>query len=242
MTSTPVNRKDPAMPHVDTWVFDLDNTLYPADAAVMSQVEKRMTEFVMKLLDLDWETARKQQKAYWREHGTTLNGLMLNHDVDAHDFLDFVHDVDHSVITPDPELAAHIKALEGPRYVFTNGSRKHAEDVIRHLGLSDLFDDLFDIASSDFTPKPHRDSFDRFTRHLAVRPHTSVMFEDSTRNLVTASQMGFTTVLIGKEGAHRDPVVEGPVEESEHVHFATDCLRTFLGNVHQARGRSSGER
>lgn len=241
MSLDDINRKDPALGHVNTWVFDLDNTLYPADAAVMSQVEARMTEFVMQLTNEDWETARKIQKSYFRDYGTTLNGLMHNHDINQAEFLDFVHDVDHSVITPDPTLAQHIANLDGPRYVFTNGSRKHAEQVIHHLGLNGLFDDLFDIASSAFTPKPHQESFDRFTRHFAIKPQSSVMFEDSLRNLETAARLGFTTVLVGEDGEHRDLEAEKLAGPSEHVHFTTDHLREFLGDVHTHRRRKPGE-
>lgn len=217
---------------IDTWVFDLDNTLYPADAPVMSQVEQRMTEYVMKLLDLDHETARKTQKAYYSDYGTTLNGLMTHHKVDLSGFLDFVHDVDHSVITPDPGLAAHIQALEGRRYVYTNGSRKHAEKVIDRLGLNGIFDDLFDIEASRYTPKPHREGFDLFTQRYGVAPASSIMFEDSLPNLKTAAGMGFTTVLVhpprGDESA-------GPADQPDHIHYAVDCLRTFLGEVHDRR-------
>ncbi|TGY90049.1 pyrimidine 5'-nucleotidase [Marinicauda algicola] len=217
---------------IDTWVFDLDNTLYPADTAVMSQVERKMTEYVMKLLDLDYETAKKTQKSYYADYGTTLNGLMKNHRVDMGDFLDFVHDVDHSVITPDPELARHIAALEGRRLVYTNGSRKHAEKVIDQLGLNGLFEDLFDIEASRFTPKPHREGFELFTGRFGLAPGSSVMFEDSVKNLETAAGMGFTTVLVhpaaGDGAAH-------PRAGHPDIHFAVECLRTFLGEVHTSR-------
>ena len=220
------------LPHIDTWVFDLDNTLYPSDAEVMSQVDRRMTEFVMQLLDLEWDAARAVQKRYWRDYGTTLNGLMTNHTVDMAYFLDFVHDVDHSVITPDPILAERIAALKGRKLVFTNGSRGHAEKVIDRLGLPDVFDDLYDIAAGDFTPKPHRESFERFNARHAISPQSSLMFEDSARNLETAADLGFTTVLI-RAHAH-DPHGEsaGPGDHPDHVHFAADCLRTFLGQLH----------
>lgn len=218
-----MKRLDP----IDTWVFDLDNTLYPADTAVMSQVEERMTEYVMKLLDLDRETARKQQKAFYHEYGTTLNGLMKNHQVDLREFLDFVHDVDHSVITPDPELARHIEGLEGRRLVYTNGSRKHAELVIDRLGLDGLFEDLFDIEASRFTPKPNREGFELFTGRYGLAPKSSVMFEDSVKNLETAAGMGFTTVRV--RAGHEEEA------DHPHVHFDTDCLRTFLGEVHAHR-------
>lgn len=218
-----MNRLDP----IDTWVFDLDNTLYPADTAVMSQVETRMTEYVMTLLDLDREAARKQQKAYYHDYGTTLNGLMKNHHVDMSEFLDFVHDVDHSVITPDPQLASHIQSLDGRRLVYTNGSRKHAERVIDRLGLNGLFEDLFDIEASRFTPKPNREGFELFTGRYGLSPASSVMFEDSVRNLETAAGMGFTTVRVraGHEAAEDHPDID----------FDTDCLRTFLGEVRAHR-------
>lgn len=219
------------LPHVNTWVFDLDNTLYPADAQIMHQVDRRMTEFVMQLLDLPHEEARAVQKKYWREYGTTLNGLMSNHTVDMAHFLDFVHDVDHSLITPDPVLAERVAKLDGRRLVYTNGSVKHAEKVIDRLGLNGLFDDLYDIEASGFMPKPHRESFDRFTAKHAVDPREALMFEDSARNLETAAQMGFTTVLI--RAHEHDPHGEsaGPGDHPAHVHYAADCLRTFLGTV-----------
>ena len=219
------------LPHVDTWVFDLDNTLYPADAQVMSQVDRRMTEFVMGLLDLDFDAARKVQKTYWHDYGTTLNGLMTNHSVDIPSFLDFVHDVDHSVITPDPTLAQRIGALQGRRLVFTNGSFKHAEKVVDRLGLNGLFDDLYDIKAGGYTPKPHRESFDRFAKAHTINPSAALMFEDSARNLETAAQMGFTTVLI--RAHEHDPHGEsaGPGDHPAHVHYAADCLKTFLGRL-----------
>jgi len=223
--------RKPALDHVDTWVFDLDNTLYPADAAVMSQVDARMTEYVMQLLDLDRDSAREMQKRYWREHGTTLSGLMKHHEVDGADFLDFVHDVDHSVLTPDPQLARHISQLEGKRYVYTNGTVRHAEKVLEARGLTGLFDDLFGIEEAEYLPKPHRPGFDRFTQRYGLAPTRSAMFEDSVRNLETAAGMGFTTVLVRARSEERDEESAGPGDHPEHVHYAIDCLTTFLGLV-----------
>lgn len=217
--------------HVDTWVFDLDNTLYPADAQVMSQVDQRMTQFVMELLDLDREAARAVQKRYWRDYGTTLNGLMSNHQVDLHAFLDFVHDIDHDVLAPDPVLAERIGKLEGRRLVYTNGSMKHAERVIDRLGLNGLFHDLFDIAAADFTPKPQRAAFDRFTGYFGINPSGAAMFEDSARNLETAAAIGFTTVLVRAPIHIPDGESAGPGEAPAHVHYVADCLKTFLGDV-----------
>lgn len=222
-----------ALKNRDVWVFDLDNTLYPAHLAVMSQVEQRMTEFVMRTLNLDREAAFKVQHGYWHEYGTTLNGLMVNHQIDSAEFLDFVHDIDHSVLTPDPALASHIAALSGPRYVYTNGTVSHAERVIARLGLDNVFDDIFDIAASGFTPKPHRESFDRFTRQLGVDPSRAVMFEDSARNLETAAQMGFATVLVRASQPTNCGHTAGPGEHPRHVDFAIDDLPAFLKGLVQ---------
>ena len=232
--------RTPDLHHVDTWVFDLDETLYPADAAVMSQVIEKMTDWVMREFDMDRAAAHQLQQHYYLTHGTTLNGLIVNNQVqDLHAFLDFVHDVDHSVITPDPVLADHIAALDGRRLVYTNGSLKHAEAVIERLGLTGLFDDLFDIQASDFTPKPHREGFERFNTRYGIRPAGTAMFEDSVRNLETAAEIGFTTVLVhppadgvlGEAGA--PPLVHPP-----HIHYASDCLRTFLGDWHAVADRT----
>ena len=214
-----------------TWVFDLDNTLYPADTRIMEQVDRRMTEFVMDLLDLPSDEARAVQKRYWREYGTTLNGLIQNHDLDRKAFLDFVHDVDHSAITPDPDLARHIAALDGRRIVYTNGSRGHAEKVVARLGLDGLFEDLFDIEAADFNPKPHRAGFETFTGRLSIKPEGTVMFEDSLRNLETAHAMGFTTVLVRASWLDDEGETAGPDCDADHIHFACDSLKGFLGDL-----------
>lgn len=215
----------------DVWVFDLDNTLYPAHTAVMSQVETRMTEFVMQLLGLEREAAFKVQHGYWHQYGTTLNGLMVNHKIAARDFLDFVHDIDHSVLQPNPVLAGHIEALDGARIIYTNGSVRHAENVLARLGLDHLFEGIFDIAAADYTPKPQRSSFDRFIKRHAVNPARAVMFEDSARNLETAADMGFATVLVRAREDTGNGHSAGPGEHPEFVDYAVDCLDSFLGDV-----------
>lgn len=233
-----VTHDQPDLTHISHWVFDLDNTLYPSDAAVMSQVDRRMTEYVARLLDLPHDKAREVQKTYWRDYGTTLNGLMSNHTVDMHEFLDFVHDIDASVITPDPQLAARIKALPGKRLVYTNGSVGHAENIMARLGIADLFDDIFDVAASGFVPKPHREGFDLFTSRYALPMPESIMFEDSVRNLKTAHDMGFTTVLVRAKEGPRDEESAAPDEHPDHVHYAVDCLRTFLGEIRTAQSKT----
>ncbi|WP_019959952.1 pyrimidine 5'-nucleotidase [Woodsholea maritima] len=221
----------PDLNHVETWVFDLDQTLYPAETAVMSQVQDRMTLYVMQLLDLPRDEAKQVQSTYFREYGTTLSGLMHHHKVDIHEFLDFVHDIDHSVITPDPRLGEHLARLDGKRYVYTNGSRKHAEDVLKALKIEHLFDDLFDIAAANFTPKPERAAFDQFSKHFALAPKATAMFEDSARNLETAAALGFTTILVRSKTDLKDGHTAGPGEHPAHVHYAVDCLPTFLSQL-----------
>lgn len=224
----------PDLTHISHWVFDLDNTLYPSDAAVMVQVDRKMTEYVSRLLDLPHDKAREVQKRYWRQYGTTLNGLMANHQVDTHDFLDFVHDIDVSVIRPDAVLRDRIAALPGRRLVYTNGSVAHAENILGHLGIDDLFEDVFDVAASGFAPKPHREGFDRFTSRFDLPVPESVMFEDSVRNLKTAHEIGFTTVLVRAKEGPRDEESAAPDEHPDHVHYAVDCLPTFLGSIRTA--------
>ena len=221
----------PDLTHISHWVFDLDNTLYPSDAPIMSQVDRRMTLYVAQLLDLPEDEARKVQKDYWRTYGTTLNGLMAHHDIDQRDFMEFVHDIDASVIDPDHTLADRIAALPGTRLVYTNGSLRHAENVLGRLGLDHLFHDIFDVEAAAFTPKPHREGFDRFTARFNLPIPQSVFFEDSVRNLKTAHELGFTTVLVRAREGDRDEESAGPGEHPDHVHYAVDCLSTFLGMI-----------
>jgi putative hydrolase of the HAD superfamily len=183
--------------HVDVWLFDLDNTLYPPETAFMGLIEARMTQFVARHVGLSHDDAHALQKKYYRELGTTLAGLMAHHDVRPEDYLDDVHDVPLDSLTPDPELTAAIARLPGRRLVFTNGDARHAGRVLAHLGLSDLFEDTFHIASADFVPKPHPTTFDKLIRAHAITPKTAAFFEDSEKNLAPAAALGMTTVLVG---------------------------------------------
>lgn len=221
----------PDLTHITHWVFDLDHTLYPSDSSVMVQIEKRMTEYVARLLDLDMEAAAKARHEYWKDYGTTLNGLMVNHGVDRQDFLDFVHDIDATVIDPAPLLGKRIAALPGRKIIYTNGSVSHAENILGQLGITEHFEEIFDVAAADFVPKPHREGFDRFQARFGLPTRESVMFEDSVRNLKTAHDMGFTTVLVrAKEGTQ---VHESHIGDDHpgHVHYMVDCLTTFLGEI-----------
>lgn len=205
--------------HVETWLFDLDNTLYPAECEFMALVEGKMTEFVARETGLPATDALALQKKYLHEHGTTLAGLMANHGVDPERFLEEVHDVALDRITPDPVLAAALVRLPGRRLVFTNGSARHAERVLAHLGVEALFEDVFHIASADYLPKPAPQTFERMSRRHGVRPTQTAFFEDSERNLKPAADLGMTTVLVGHDA---------PVSTAAFVHHRTDDLAGFL--------------
>jgi len=230
MTAKP-SRPDPIdFANVTEWVFDLDNTLYPRRADLFSQIDRNMTGFIRRLLDLEHDEARKLQKRYYRDHGTTLQGLLINHGIDANDFLAAVHDIDYSVLTPDPELGEAIRALPGRKFIFTNGDVPHARRTAEALGILDHFDDIFDIVAAELMPKPAPDTYRRFLEINGVHPAKAAMFEDLPRNLAAPHELGMRTVLIVPDNMD---LVLGESWEQEggdaaHVHYVTDDLRSFL--------------
>jgi putative hydrolase of the HAD superfamily len=205
--------------NIDTWLFDLDNTLYPMDVEFMSLIEGRMTDFVARETGLPQPQAYALQKTYLHEHGTTLAGLMANHGVDPQTFLDEVHDVSMDSLVPDPELRAAIAHLPGRRLVFTNGDQRHAERVLAKLELDDLFEDIFHIALADYIPKPSMATFRRMIDRHGVEPRTTAFFEDSAKNLAPAFELGMTTVLLARDA----PQLDHPF-----VQYHTDNLAAFL--------------
>jgi putative hydrolase of the HAD superfamily len=208
--------------HVDTWLFDLDNTLYPLESAFMGLIEARMTDFVARETGLPREEARALQHGYFTEHGTTLAGLMANHGIEPKAFLDEVHDVSMDALIPSPALRAAIARLPGRRLIFTNGSLGHAERVLTHLKLRDLFSEIFAIETADYVPKPSLATFDKITKLHAIDPPMTAFFEDSEKNLVPAARLGMTTILVGPHAAD---------STSEHVHFRTNDLAEFLSSA-----------
>ena len=183
--------------HVDTWVFDLDNTLYPADGPFMASIDARITAFAMHATGLEHDAARDLQKRYWREHGTTLAGLMAHHAVDPHAYLAEVHDVPLEVLAPDPRLNAALARLPGRRLVFTNGPARHAERVLARLELEALFEGVFHLEAAGLTPKPSPLAFERLMARHAVDPRATAFFEDTAGNLAPAHALGMTTVWLG---------------------------------------------
>lgn len=224
---------EPAFAACDTWIFDLDNTLYPSHCNLFPQVAAKMTEFIMTEYSLNEDEANALRREYYLAHGTTLAGLMAVHHLDPDRFLDFVHDIDHSVITPAPELATAIDALPGRRFIYTNGSRKHAEDVAAKVGVLHLFEDIFDIKAAAYVPKPERSAYEVFLQAHGLSPERAAMFEDLPHNLVTAHALGMQTVLVTSD--YDDHPSQAEVAEAdtppEHIHHVTDDLTGFLGDV-----------
>ncbi len=211
--------------HVDTWLFDLDNTLYPAGTEFVALIEGRMTDYVARRTGLDRDGAYALQKRYLHEHGTTLAGLMANHGIEPHAFLEEVHDVAIDSLTPDFALNRALQALPGRRLIFTNASAAHAERVLAHLGMTELFADVFHLEAADLLPKPQPEAFARMMAAHDVDPHATAFFEDSVKNLAPASDLGMTTVLVGRHAS---------ADASGFVDHRTDDLAGFL-----ARARTS---
>ena len=221
--------KSRAFAHVETWIFDLDNTLYPHTSRVWPQIDDRITLYIAELFGLDGMSARALQKYFYHKYGTTLRALIDEYDIDPHDFLDFAHDIDHTDIELNASLGEAIERLPGRKLILTNGSRKHAENVARKIGILDHFEDVFDIAASDFIPKPERRAYERFLDKHGVEPARAAMFEDIAKNLVVPHDLGMTTTLIVPKSV--DPFreeFEQEAVEAPHIDYITNDLAGFL--------------
>jgi putative hydrolase of the HAD superfamily len=192
----------PALRHIDCWIFDLDNSLYPASTDLFALIDVKMGEYISRLLGCDREQARRVQKQYFREHGTTLAGLMAANGVDPHEFLDYVHDIDLARISADPELVSAIDSLPGRKFVFTNGDERYARRVLDKLGLGNLWDGLHDIHAMNYVPKPNPASYAAMCERHSIDPARAVFVEDMARNLAPAKALGMTTVWIDNGSDH----------------------------------------
>ncbi len=213
--------------HIETWVFDLDNTLYPASSNLFSAIDRRMGEFIAAKLLVDGAEAHRIQKDYFRDYGTTLRGLMVNHGVDPEAFLEYVHAIDMSVLEPDPALGAALRRLEGRKIVFTNGSTEHAVKVMDRLGVTPHFDGVFDIAAAGYRSKPDPAAYVALVRRHRLTPAATALFEDLSRNLAPAAELGMTTVWVRNATAWADSFVN-PEETPDFVHHETDDLVAWL--------------
>lgn len=215
---------------LDTWIFDLDNTLYPAECNLFAQVDQRMGSFIAEFLGVGFEEARRVQKDYYYRYGTTLAGLMREHKLPPERFLDFVHDIDLAPVCEAPALGAALERLPGRKFIFTNGSRRHAERVAEKLGVLHHFDDLFDIVAGEYVPKPSREAYDRFLKAHGVAGPAAAMFEDIPHNLEAPHALGMATVLV------RSSYVDHPSQHGiaewralpAHIHHITGDLTGFL--------------
>ena len=187
---------NPAFAHIDTWIFDLDLTLYPPDADIMSQVRDRIALFVRDYFEISADEAHGIRYNYWQKYGTTLSGLMVEHDIDPNTYLDFVHEVDLSKLKPCPDLRADILALPGRKLIFTNADLPYARRVLEARGLDGVFEDIFDIHRMNHVPKPHPASYDAICRELKLTPSTALFVEDSVHNLLPAKALGMTTIWV----------------------------------------------
>jgi putative hydrolase of the HAD superfamily len=225
---------------IETWIFDLDNTLYPASCRLFEQVQQRMNQFICERLSLSPQAAAELRRTYFLEHGTTMNGLMKVNRIDPHEFLAFVHEIDLACVPPDPALVTALAKLRGRKIVHTNGSVRHAERLLDHLGVSDSFSGIVDIVAADFEPKPALVGYRQLLQRHAVEPKTAIMVEDMARNLAPAAELGMTTAWIrnGLDWAAAE-------SDSDYIHHIIDDLAGFLGaavQLQQGRAERDGGR
>jgi putative hydrolase of the HAD superfamily len=219
--------------HVETWVFDLDNTLYPHDLNLWQQIDDRIRDYVSDFLKVSKEDAFRVQKDYYQRYGTTMRGLMTENGLKPDDYLAYVHAIDHSPLIPNPQLGDAIEKLPGRKLILTNGTRAHADSVMKRLEIDRHFEDVFDIAAADLDPKPLPQVYDRFLKKHRVDPKRAAMFEDLARNLEVPHALGMTTVLVVPLGTHEIFREEWELagHDAPHVDHVTDYLAGFLGAI-----------
>lgn len=211
---------------IDHWVFDLDNTLYPHRANLFSQVDQKMGEYIQSMFNISYADAKVMQKSFFLEHGTTLRGLMSEHGIEPYDYLNFVHDIDFSVLKVDVQLNEALHKLAGEKFIYTNASTDYAKNVLKHIGLDGFFQDFFDIHDAEFLPKPHDVSYHKMINKFGIDPNKSIMVEDIAGNLKPAAELGMATVWV-KTGVHWS---DNGVENTRIDHIAPD-LSSWLSDV-----------
>jgi putative hydrolase of the HAD superfamily len=226
----PANGTPRQFDHVETWVFDLDNTLYPHHLNLWQQVDERIRLYIENFLKVAPDEAFRVQKDYYRRYGTTMRGLMTEHGLEPDDYLDFVHRIDHSPLEPNPMLGQALANLPGRKLVLTNGTRKHADAVMRRLAVHEHFEAVFDIIAAELEPKPSRRTYERFLKRHDVEPSSAAMFEDLARNLEVPHALGMRTVLVIPQGQREIFREEWELagRDAPHVDHVTDDLTGFL--------------
>ena len=217
---------------INTWIFDLDNTLYSADSGIFQQVHTLMSKFVSTHLNIDIKKATELQRKYYRQHGTTLRGLMDNHNVDPDHFLSEVHQLDYSIVGPNFKLNRELKKLKGRKIIYTNANRQHANDVLIRLELTNVFDEIFDIKTANYIPKPEASPYEQIISEFNIDPITTIMFDDIAKNLVPAKNVGFASVWIdvGYENFSDDIA-----KSKKYLDYETKDLSLFLDEVNKEK-------
>ena len=208
------------------WIFDLDNTLYSGQTKVFSEVDKKMSSFISKKMNIDLVEAKKVQKKYFYESGTTLSGLMKHDNIDPHEFLEFVHDIDISWLPKDLMLRKELIKIKEKKYIFTNGSHAHVKNVTKQLGIDGLFDGAFDIVDANFIPKPHIDPYQKIIKKFNLFPEKSILIEDIAHNLKAAKQLGMKTCWLENEEAFAKKDADKP-----YIDYKIKNLPSFLQEI-----------
>ena len=213
---------------INTWIFDLDNTLYSADSGIFQQVHKLMGEFISKNLNLEIAEAKKLQSKYYKQHGTTLRGMMDNHGIDPDYFLNEVHKLDYSIVGPNKMLNEELYKLDGRKIIYTNANKQHVVDVLKKIDLTNFFDEIFDIKMANYIPKPEIKPYEQIINLFDIDPYSSAMFDDIAKNLVPAKKVGFTSVWID---AGYENFSDDIKTSKNYLDYETRDLSLFLKNV-----------
>ena len=211
---------------VKFWLFDLDNTLYSGKTKVFEQIDRKMSMYISKKLNVDITAAKEIQKNYFYEYNTTLNGMIKNHKIDPNEFLDFVHDINVDFLKKDIELGQELKKLNGKKIIFTNGSRNHAINITQRIGVDQYFDDIFDIVDSKFIPKPSVEPYKKLIEKHKIDPNLCVFVEDIARNLKPAYEMGMKTIWIKNDEPWAKEFSDG-----DFINYKTNNLTQFLKKI-----------
>ena len=212
------------------WLFDLDNTLYSGQTKVFDQVDKKMSSFISKKLNIPVEEAKKIQKEYFHKYSTTLSGMMKHHNIDANEFLEFVHDVNLDFLKEDKDLEIEISRIKGKKIIFTNGSKAHAKNVTKKIGIDKLFDGVFDIVESNFIPKPSLEAYKMLIQKYKIEPQYCILVEDIARNLKPAHELGMKTVWI-----KNDEPWAAEFSNEDFINYRTENLTNFLKEINELR-------
>jgi len=205
---------------IDCWIFDLDNTLYPASVNLFGQINTKMSNYIMKLVNVDQETAEKMRAEYWKKYGTSLAGLMQNYEIDPNDFLKVVHDIDFSVLPKDLDLLDALNNLPGRKLVYTNGTVPYAREVLKYRGLLSVFNEIYGIEDAGYIPKPFPEAFEIIFSKAKIVPNSSAMFEDEERNLVVPFRLGLKTILVSDMKSNE-----------KYVNYSIKHLSDFLRQI-----------